>query len=62
MPVPQPQPKSTEDYQKYLEVNAEIARQISNLALLNQTITNPPTQAEVQAISDKIDALLNIFK
>lgn len=25
---------------------------------LNQTITNPPTQAEVQAISDKIDELL----
>lgn len=25
---------------------------------LNQTITNPPTQAEVQALSDKVDELL----
>jgi hypothetical protein len=25
---------------------------------LNQTISDPPTQAEVQAISDKVDALL----
>ena len=28
------------------------------VADLNQTITNPPTQAEVQDISDKIDELL----
>ena len=25
---------------------------------LNQTITDPPTQAEVQAISDKVDLIL----
>jgi hypothetical protein len=28
------------------------------IADLNQTISNPPTQAEVQALSDKVDALL----
>ena len=32
--------------------------QTGAIADLNQTITNPPTQAEVQAISNKIDALL----
>ena len=31
---------------------------IAAVADLNQTITNPPTQAEVQAISDKIDEIL----
>lgn len=31
---------------------------IAAIADLNQTITNPPTQAEVQAISDKIDEIL----
>ena len=31
---------------------------IEAVADLNQTISNPPTQAEVQAISDKIDELL----
>lgn len=30
----------------------------SAIADLNQTISNPPTQAEVQAISDKVDAIL----
>lgn len=30
---------------------------IAAIADLNQTISNPPTQAEVQAISDKIDEL-----
>jgi len=29
---------------------------------LNQTISDPPTQAQVQAISDKIDALLAKFR
>lgn len=32
--------------------------QAAAVADLSQTITNPPTQAEVQAISDKIDELL----
>ena len=33
-------------------------KRASAIADLNQTISNPPTQAEVQAISNKIDALL----
>ncbi len=35
-----------------------LTKQIAAVADLNQTISNPPTQAEVQAISDKIDELL----
>ena len=31
---------------------------VSPVADLNQTISDPPTQAEVQAISDKIDEIL----
>ncbi len=31
---------------------------LAALTLLNQTITNPPTQAEVQAISDKVDEII----
>lgn len=33
-------------------------KQTTAITDLNQTITNPPTQAEVQAISDKIDEIL----
>lgn len=32
------------------------------VADLNQTITNPPTVAEVQAISDKIDEILAVLR
>ena len=35
-----------------------ISRKATAIADLDQTISNPPTQAEVQAISDKLDALL----
>ena len=35
-----------------------IELQASAITDLNQTITNPPTQAEVQAISDKVDEIL----
>lgn len=38
--------------------NFGLVKKIATIADLNQTITNPPTQAEVQAISDKIDELL----
>lgn len=37
---------------------AGVVRQASALADLNLTASNPPTQAEVQAVSDKVDALL----
>ena len=37
--------------------NYVLARQAAE-ADLDQTITDPPTQAEVQAISDKVDAIL----
>ena len=35
-----------------------LTKPIGAVADLDQTISNPPTQAEVQAISDKIDELL----
>jgi hypothetical protein len=35
-----------------------ISRKAAAVADLDQTISNPPTQAEVQAISDKLDELL----
>ena len=34
----------------------------TSLADLNQTISDPPTQSEVQAISDKIDAILAVLR
>lgn len=37
-------------------------RIVDVIADLNQTISNPPTQAEVQAISDKVDEILAEFK
>lgn len=38
-----------------------ITDSMSVISKLNQTISNPPTQTEVQAISDKVDELLNSF-
>lgn len=35
-----------------------ISKKVAAVANLNQTLSNPPTQAEAQAISDKIDELL----
>lgn len=37
---------------------AQLVTDVSAIADLDQTIEDPPTQAEVQAISDKIDELL----
>lgn len=37
---------------------AGIVKMAAAIADLGQTISNPPTQAEVQAITDKIDGLL----
>ena len=33
----------------------------SNIQLLNITISDPPTQAEVQAISDKVDEIISFL-
>ncbi len=37
-------------------------KQSTAIADLNQTISNPPTQTQVQDISDKIDALLAVMR
>lgn len=34
----------------------------ASISPLNQTISNPPTQTEVQAISDKVDAILTALQ
>lgn len=39
-----------------------VGSQQSAIADLNQTISDPPTQAEVQAISDKVDAVLAMLR
>jgi len=43
-------------------VSVGVVLQATDVAALSQTITNPPTQAEVQAISNKIDELLSSLK
>lgn len=45
-------------YQDPAEGALREAKQTTAIADLNQTISSPPTQAEVQAISDKIDEIL----
>lgn len=39
-----------------------VVKKSTTIADLNQTITSPPTQGEVQDISDKIDALLAVMR
>ena len=39
-----------------------VVKQSTAVTDLSQTITNPPTQAEVQAISDKVDELLAVMR
>lgn len=34
----------------------------ASISTLNQTISNPPTQSEVQAISDKVDTILSTLQ
>lgn len=49
----------------YREIETRLAAlegAVSEITLLEQTITDPPTQAEVQDISDKIDELLTALQ
>jgi hypothetical protein len=39
-----------------------LVKQSTAVTDLNQVISNPPTQAEVQAISDKVDELLGVMR
>jgi hypothetical protein len=41
-------------------VNANSAGPCPNLANLNLTISNPPTQTQVQAIANKLDELITL--
>ena len=43
-------------------VTKKHAHVTSAITDLNQTIANPPTQAEVQSISDKIDEMLTALR
>ena len=42
----------------WAELDAQAAGPCKNVAPLNLTVSNPPTQAEVQAIADRLDYLL----
>ena len=42
----------------WAELDAQAAGPCKNVAELNLTVSNPPTQAEVQAIADRLDLLL----
>ena len=42
----------------WAELDAQAAGACKNVAELNLTVSNPPTQAEVQAIADRLDLLL----
>jgi len=40
------------------EINRKAAKPVPALALLALTVSNPPTQAQVQAIATKVDAVI----
>ena len=42
----------------WAELDAQAAGPCKNVTELNLTVSDPPTQAEVQAIADKLDLLL----
>jgi hypothetical protein len=46
----------------YDGITAGSAGPVLDVDLLNLTVSNPPTQAEVQAIADKIDETLTKLK
>lgn len=35
---------------------------VKTVGVLSQTISNPPTQAEVQALQDKVNAIINAIQ
>lgn len=47
---------------KYVDDNFTNNTQQATIADLSQTISDPPTQAEVQTISDKVDAILSALR
>ena len=46
-------------YRWLIQAYNRIVDKMQTTTDLNQTISDPPTQAEVQAISDKVDELLS---
>ncbi len=44
------------------ELAAQTAGACPDVDELNLTVSNPPTQAQVQAIADKLDELLGLLK
>ena len=47
--------RATPEMAQYFTKLTRALSAMKEVALLDQTITNPPTQAEVQALSDKVD-------
>jgi len=42
------------------EIFANSAGNVATLAKLNMTVSNPPTQAQMQAIADKVDEFITL--
>ena len=43
-------------------IQANLAAKAATVATLNLTVSNPPTQAEMQAIADKLDELITLLQ
>jgi hypothetical protein len=44
------------------EMFANTAGNVSAIAKLNLTVSNPPTPAQVQAVADKVDELITLLQ
>ncbi len=53
---------STVQLAQYQTDYEDAARNITAVARLDMAVSDPPTQAEVQAIADKIDELIDALK
>lgn len=46
----------------YDGINANAAGPVTGVALLSMSVSNPPTQAQMQAVANKIDEMLTALK
>lgn len=55
-----PEPPRTEDEKERADFRGLLVKYLRSMKVskLNMTVSNPPTQAEVQAIADKLDELI----
>ena len=46
----------------YNGINANSAEPVAGMALLSMSVSNPPTQAQMQAIANQMDELITALK